>query len=104
VTVSARAPHLNLEWRTGEFSGPHRKGERQAFFPELGQYLPTPVYLRYALRPGDTFEGPAIVEERESTLVVGPQARVTVDEYGSLIATLPAVGAPAPARKNAEVL
>jgi N-methylhydantoinase A/oxoprolinase/acetone carboxylase beta subunit len=47
--------------------------------------VPTPVYDRYALRAGDTLAGPAIVEEKESTLVVGPQASVSVDEYGSLI-------------------
>ena len=85
MKVSARAPHLNLKWQTEEISHAGCKGERQAFFPELGQYVSTPVYRRYALSPGDEFEGPAIVEERESTLIVGPQASVTVDDYGSLI-------------------
>ena len=32
------------------------------------------MYDRYALAPGATFNGPAIVEERESTLIVGPGA------------------------------
>jgi N-methylhydantoinase A len=32
----------------------------------------TPVYDRYALPPGFACSGPAIVEERESTLVVRP--------------------------------
>ena len=34
-----------------------------------------PVYDRYRLGPGATFDGPAIVEERESTVVVGPECR-----------------------------
>ena len=36
-------------------------------------YVETPVYDRYALGPGARFAGPAIVEERESTLVVGAE-------------------------------
>jgi N-methylhydantoinase A len=85
VTVSAPAPHLSLQWRASESTAPALKGERPAFFPEPGRHVPTPVYDRYALRPGDAFTGPAIVEERESTLVVGPQASLSVDDYGSLI-------------------
>ena len=38
------------------------------------------VYDRYRLGPGATFTGPAIVEERESTTVIGPGAMVSVDE------------------------
>ena len=36
-------------------------------------------------RPGATFTGPAIIEERESTTVVGPGARVSVDARLTLI-------------------
>jgi N-methylhydantoinase A len=49
----------------------------------------TAVYDRYGLGPGATFEGPAIVEERESTLVVGPGGRCHVDERRTLIVELP---------------
>ena len=35
--------------------------------------------------------GPAIIEERESTLVVGPDARITVDSYGMLVVEPPKV-------------
>ncbi len=55
-----------------------RKGERQAWFGEC--FLPTPVYDRYALRPGDSLSGPCIVEEREATTVLGPLDRVDVDD------------------------
>jgi N-methylhydantoinase A/oxoprolinase/acetone carboxylase beta subunit len=46
----------------------------------------TPVYDRYALGPGARLAGPAIVEERESTTVVGPGAVITVDAHRTLIA------------------
>ncbi len=64
------------------------KGERPVYFPERGGFHPTPVYDRYRLRPGDQFQGPAVVEERESTALVGPGAHVTVDEWMNLIVSL----------------
>jgi N-methylhydantoinase A len=63
------------------------KGERQVFFPETG-FAPCQVYNRYALKPGDGFRGPAVVEERESTTIIGPDSSVTVDEFLNLIIDL----------------
>jgi N-methylhydantoinase A len=65
---------------------PPRKSTRKAYFPEAG-YIDTTVYDRDALGPGSRFTGPAIVEERESTTVVGPGATVTVDAHRSLVLT-----------------
>lgn len=64
-------------------SGDARKGARPVWF--AGRFEPTPVYDRYALRAGDELAGPAIVEERESTLVVLPEATCTVAEDLSLV-------------------
>ncbi|HUG37234.1 MAG TPA: hydantoinase/oxoprolinase family protein, partial [Candidatus Limnocylindrales bacterium] len=94
VVVTGPAPALamaNERSRDTRASGgaaaaPTTKGTRQAYFPEAPGYLDTPVYDRYALRPGATFEGPAIIEERESTTVIGPGARVTVDAALTVIA------------------
>jgi N-methylhydantoinase A len=61
------------------------KGNRRAYFPEANGYLDTPVYDRYALAPGATFSGPAIVEERESTLIVGGRGRARVDEHLNVV-------------------
>lgn len=60
------------------------KGMRDAYFPGQG-YLPCKVYDRYTLVPGFSFDGPAIIEERESTVVVGPDGRVSIDDYLNLI-------------------
>ena len=64
------------------------KGDRRAFFAERGGFVDVPVYDRYRLAAGMTFEGPAIVEQIDSTAVVGPDADVRVDEYLNLIVTL----------------
>ena len=66
-------------------SGLALKGERQVYFPESGGYTPCPVYDRYRLGMGAHIVGPAIVEERESTVVVGPGGRVSVDPYLNLV-------------------
>ncbi len=61
------------------------KGRRQAYFPEKGGYVETPVYDRYRLSPGVELYGPAVVEERESTTVLPPGFGAQVDERGSLL-------------------
>jgi N-methylhydantoinase A/oxoprolinase/acetone carboxylase beta subunit len=43
------------------------------------------VIDRYRLRAGDLFNGPAIVEERESTTLVLPGDVVTVSSSGHLL-------------------
>lgn len=55
------------------------KGSRDVYFHELGAYTDCMVYDRYSLRPDTHVAGPAIVEERESTVVLGPDTRATVD-------------------------
>ena len=47
----------------------------------------TPVYRRDRLVPGTRFDGPAVVEERETTSVIRPGWSVEVAHDGSLIAT-----------------
>jgi N-methylhydantoinase A len=65
-----------------------QKGTRPAYFGELGGFVETPIYDRYRLTPGMSFMGPAIVEERDSTAVIGPGSCAQVDRYGNLVVTL----------------
>ncbi len=66
------------------------KARRLVYFPkpEPG-YIQCPVYDRYHLEPGAHLSGPAIIEEREATVVLWPGDEARVDEYRSLIVTLP---------------
>lgn len=63
------------------------KGTRPVYLPEWKRFVACPVYDRYAL--GGRFAGPAIVEERESTVVIGAGATARVDSGGNLLVTLP---------------
>ncbi|GAA1961339.1 hydantoinase/oxoprolinase family protein [Amycolatopsis minnesotensis] len=87
VVSSGPAPEVALRVHGGE-TGEAKKGTRAAYFPEAGGFVDTPVFDRYVLRPGDGFGGPAIVEERESTLVVPPGAHCVVREDASLEVTV----------------
>jgi N-methylhydantoinase A len=60
------------------------KGTRPAFSGIEKRFVPFTVYDRYRLAPGAELPGPAIVEERESTVIVAEGARASVDEYGFL--------------------
>jgi N-methylhydantoinase A len=84
VRVAGPLPRLDVKLRT-KAGGRARKGRRRVWIAEADGYVDTAVHDRYALGPGDTFDGPAVVEERESTMVIGPGARVTVDEVGNLV-------------------
>ena len=90
VIVSGPRPSIELAAaRPASESAGALKRQRQVYFgPELG-FVEVPVYNRYGLLSGDTFEGPGIFEERESTTVVPPHARASVDATLNLVVDLP---------------
>lgn len=60
------------------------KGTRPVCFRPVEGYLPTPVYDRYRLLSGARIEGPAVIEEFDSTLLIHPGYHGKVDDFGSL--------------------
>ncbi|WP_349364753.1 MAG: hydantoinase B/oxoprolinase family protein [Roseitalea porphyridii] len=82
VRCSARVPDLEARPHVDRETGEARKGTRRAWFGE--GYVETTVYDRYALVPGDTISGPAIIEETESTTIVPPRCTVGIDQDLSL--------------------
>ena len=89
VRLAAPRPELQLTISAAKSEVAQAlKGQRSAYFPELDGYYPTPVYDRYKLAAGGEVRGPAIVEERESTVVIGPRGVARVDDVLSLIVEL----------------
>ncbi len=64
------------------------KGRRALFVANTGAVAQVPVYERSTLRSGQTIAGPAVIEERESTTVIGAGDTVRVDGYGCLVVTV----------------
>jgi N-methylhydantoinase A/oxoprolinase/acetone carboxylase beta subunit len=60
------------------------KGQRKAYSPVAKDFILYTVYDRYNLSPGVRLLGPAIIEEKESTLIVGEDGSITVDDFGFL--------------------
>ncbi|MBI3964022.1 MAG: hydantoinase/oxoprolinase family protein, partial [Chloroflexi bacterium] len=79
---------IGNEGGTSGSGGAGPKGRRPVYFPGAGGYLDCAVYDRRALAPGVRLDGPAIVEDRESTTVVPPDAWADVDELNSLVIEL----------------
>ncbi|HKY83184.1 MAG TPA: hydantoinase/oxoprolinase family protein [Anaerolineales bacterium] len=85
VRASLPVRLLELPRRTGHGRpGDAVKGKRLAFSGLASDFIPFTVYDRYRLSPGAAFTGPAIIEERESTVIADEQAHLRVDEFGFL--------------------
>ena len=88
--VLVRVPQLEVRLRREPDAGnpdPRAalKGTRSVYFHAVHDYVECEVYDRYLLKPGHRIDGPAIVEERESTAVLSPRDRATVDEWLNLV-------------------
>jgi N-methylhydantoinase A/oxoprolinase/acetone carboxylase beta subunit len=75
------------------------KGKRKAYSPLARDFIPYTVFDRYELFSKAKFKGPAIIEEKESTVVVGEDASVSVDEFGFLWIDISKTPEPAPLRR-----
>jgi len=88
VALSAPNPPATAKAATAADAGPKQIGMRPVWSMTAKGFVDTPIYDRYALRPGDAFDGPALVEERESTLAVPDGARFRVAQMGEIVVDL----------------
>ena len=76
------SPDAGPDPRQAEF------GRRDVWLRETGGFVSCPLYDRERLAAGNRIEGPAIVEQMDSTTLVPPGAAATVDPYANLIMEL----------------
>jgi N-methylhydantoinase A len=90
VEAAGPAPNLGAGYSLSGAAGTAkaRKGVRLAYDAEAGRMTEWPVYDRYALTPGTSVVGPALIEERESTCVIGPGQTAIVDAHYNLVVDL----------------
>jgi N-methylhydantoinase A len=65
-----------------------RKGVRQAYSLNKKEFIPFTVYDRLKFFPGLSFTGPAIIEEKESTIIAGEDTSIDVDDHGFVWMTI----------------
>ena len=58
-----------------------RSASRDAYWSSLGDVKHTPVFLFESLEPGNTISGPAMIEAKDTTYVIEPEWRFTLDPY-----------------------
>ncbi|MDE9451928.1 hydantoinase/oxoprolinase family protein [Aliiroseovarius sp. Z3] len=77
-----------------------RKGHRDMVFNADGVPQQTPVYDGSALGAGDTLQGPAVIEEVTTTIVVEPGWTVNLHETGTYVLTADAKASESVAAKK----
>jgi len=85
ATGSINRPRFRQLDNGGPDSSHALKGEREVYFSEAGARIRCKVYDRYPLKCGNWINGPAIVEEVDSTIIIHPGYRANVDSYGNIL-------------------
>ena len=91
VSVSS-VPHLALPDIEEDGTSPQaaQTGSRMALFEETGAYVDTPLYDRALLKQGNVIQGPAIIDQLDSTTVLLPRQRAEVVRFGTIVITVEA--------------
>jgi N-methylhydantoinase A len=91
INMAARAIGITDKprMRGGERGGPDpshaAKGTRAVWLPEDADFREIPVYDGHTLIAGNRFDGPAVVEQMNTTLFVAAEFDVVVDDMGSFV-------------------
>jgi N-methylhydantoinase A/acetophenone carboxylase len=82
ATVDHPKPKLPTYPRAKEAPAPEAlKGKRDAYWVEYGEYRPTPVYDARLLKHGNIISGAAVIEAEDTTIVLPPVLKLSVDKY-----------------------
>lgn len=76
-------PRFSVGGRPGAVSAV--RPSRSAYFGELSGYIECPVYVRTEIPRGEPLKGPAIVEQKDTTIVVLPDQTFRLDDNDLLL-------------------
>jgi N-methylhydantoinase A len=60
------------------------KKPRKVWFRDF-DFVETAIYERGLMPIGATFDGPAIIEQPDTTTVIPPKSKCKIDKYGNII-------------------
>lgn len=90
--VNARAAAIGAteetEFSTSDASGGAEEAlreHRQVYFDDTGDFADTPIYDREKLGRNAVIDGPAIVEQSDTTVVIPPSMSARVDAYLNIV-------------------
>jgi N-methylhydantoinase A len=80
-----REPVMWWDWGKEAMTAGQIRPRRRVYFDEVGALVDAKVLLRHALSAGDSVEGPAVVHQLDSTVLVPPTFVAEALESGSLV-------------------
>jgi N-methylhydantoinase A len=84
VTGIGEIPKPEFRRSANLLAPPSRTAARRVYFSEAGGFVETPVYLRHALDRAIGVDGPAVIEEMDSTTIIPPNFAAAIDEQMNL--------------------
>jgi len=85
LEISCGVPAMIMAGAAPVASGSAAKKPRPVYFPECGGFVDCRVHDRYRLAPGVAVRGPAVIEERETTVILLPGDEAVVDRHRNLV-------------------
>ena len=85
VEATGRVPKSEFLETPAASGPPEPTGAREVWLPEAGGWTETPLYDRSVLGAGQAIDGPAIIEQMDSTTLILPGQTATVDRVANLV-------------------
>jgi N-methylhydantoinase A len=87
VTGSQNRPDIGTAVASGHDVAPEPRELRRAFLPQQREWAEIPIIDAGHLPVGHRLEGPAIIDENDTTIFVPPGTTATRDEYSNYVLT-----------------
>jgi N-methylhydantoinase A len=68
------------------------KGSRPVYFDEVSDFTDTPIFDRARIDAGAAIDGPAVIEQTDTTVLVPPGASARVDAYRNIVIDVGSAG------------
>ena len=87
VTAFGHLDSVRMARLSGNLRAPAEAltGRREVYFEDVGGFVPCDIFDRAGLAPGSVIDGPAILENVDSTVVIDPGWRGRIDDYGNCV-------------------
>jgi N-methylhydantoinase A len=87
VVATGRRPKVDLKLDIAKSKNTNPCGSRKVFFEDLNRFVVTPTFWRSNLVFGNAINGPAIIDQLDSTILIYTNQKAELDEYGNIIVT-----------------
>ncbi len=91
VDAVCQAAKPVLETKSRADSEPRKaafKKTREVYFPESGEFISTNIFDYDKLLPGNMVEGPAVIETKNTTVVLPPASNGEIDVLSNILITV----------------